>query len=137
MAGAKPLYLTLNAFIEEGLEIEVLDRIVASLAAAARADTNPDKVDLTVGIYMDEEARAKFESDYRATGKRFDVGKSCVRFRKLDDLPLPVIAEAIAGNADRFDAMADIPIHAFPGGTLLRYPGMVLGMMYYSMIDRF
>ena len=36
VAGAKPLYLTLNAFIEEGLEVEVLDRIVASLAAAAR-----------------------------------------------------------------------------------------------------
>jgi uncharacterized protein YdhG (YjbR/CyaY superfamily) len=48
------------------------------------------------GIYMDEEARTKFERDYRATGKRFDVGKSCVRFRKLEDLPLPVIAEAIA-----------------------------------------
>ena len=36
VAGAKPLYLTLNAFIEEGLEIAVLDRIVQSLAAAAR-----------------------------------------------------------------------------------------------------
>ena len=36
VAGARPLYLTLNAFIEEGLEIEVLDRIVASLATAAR-----------------------------------------------------------------------------------------------------
>jgi hydrogenase expression/formation protein HypE len=36
VAGAKPLYLTLNAFIEEGLEIAVLDRIVASLASAAR-----------------------------------------------------------------------------------------------------
>ena len=36
VAGAKPLYLTLNAFIEEGLEIAVLDRIVASLAKAAR-----------------------------------------------------------------------------------------------------
>jgi hypothetical protein len=47
------------------------------------------------GIYMDDEAREKFEADYRATGKRFDAGKSCVRFRKLDDLPLPVIAEAI------------------------------------------
>ncbi|MEJ2481832.1 MAG: DUF1801 domain-containing protein, partial [Gemmatimonadota bacterium] len=48
------------------------------------------------GIYTDEEARTKFERDYRTTGKRFDVGKSCVRFRKLEDLPLPVIAEAIA-----------------------------------------
>ncbi len=36
VAGARPLYLTLNAFIEEGLEIAVLDRIVASLAKAAR-----------------------------------------------------------------------------------------------------
>lgn len=36
VAGARPLYLTLNAFIEEGLEIELLDRIVASLAKAAR-----------------------------------------------------------------------------------------------------
>ena len=35
VAGAKPLYLTLNAFIEEGFEIERLERIVASLARAA------------------------------------------------------------------------------------------------------
>ena len=47
-----------------------------------------------------------------------------------------VIAEAIAGSAERFDVMASIPIHTFPGGTLLRYPGMVLGMMFYSMQDR-
>jgi hydrogenase expression/formation protein HypE len=36
VAGARPLYLTLNAFIEEGFEIATLDRIVASLANAAR-----------------------------------------------------------------------------------------------------
>ena len=36
VAGAQPLYLTLNAFVEEGLEIAVLDRIIASMAAAAR-----------------------------------------------------------------------------------------------------
>lgn len=35
VAGARPLYLTLNAFIEEGLEIAVLDRIIESLARAA------------------------------------------------------------------------------------------------------
>jgi hydrogenase expression/formation protein HypE len=35
VAGARPLYLTLNAFIEEGMEVAVLDRIVASLAKAA------------------------------------------------------------------------------------------------------
>lgn len=47
-----------------------------------------------------------------------------------------VIAEAIAGTAERFDVMASLPIHTFPGGTLLRYPGMVLGMLYYSLKDR-
>jgi hydrogenase expression/formation protein HypE len=36
VAGATPLYLALNAFIEEGFEIERLERIVASLARAAR-----------------------------------------------------------------------------------------------------
>ena len=48
------------------------------------------------GIYMDDEARQKFEEAYRATGKRYDVGKSCVRFRSLDDLPLGLIGERIA-----------------------------------------
>jgi len=37
VSGARPLYLTLNAFIEEGLEFDCLDRIVQSLAAAANA----------------------------------------------------------------------------------------------------
>ena len=36
VAGARPLYLTLNAFIEEGFEIERLERIVTSLAKAAQ-----------------------------------------------------------------------------------------------------
>ncbi len=48
-----------------------------------------------------------------------------------------VIAEAIAGTAARFDVLASLPIRRFPGGTLLRYPGMVLGMLYYAIKDRF
>ncbi len=36
VAGATPVYLTLNAFIEEGLEIALLDRVIASMARAAR-----------------------------------------------------------------------------------------------------
>lgn len=35
VAGARPMYLTLNAFIEEGFEVEQLERIIASLARAA------------------------------------------------------------------------------------------------------
>jgi len=47
-----------------------------------------------------------------------------------------VIAEAVTGTADRFDVFAELPTHAFPGGTWLRYPGMVLAMLYYSIKDR-
>ncbi len=47
-------------------------------------------------IYADTRTGSRFETDYRATGKRFDVGKSCVRFRTLDDLPLDVVGDAVA-----------------------------------------
>ena len=47
-----------------------------------------------------------------------------------------IIAEAITGTAGRFDVMAGIRTLPFPGGTLLRYPGMVLGMLYYTLKDR-
>jgi uncharacterized protein YdhG (YjbR/CyaY superfamily) len=48
------------------------------------------------GIYADRIKREDFEKAYKATGKRYDVGKSCVRFKKLDDLPLDVLGDAIA-----------------------------------------
>ena len=55
------------------------------------------------GVYTSDGERASFEEEYRATGKRFDMGKSCVRFRKLDDLPLDVIGRAIAAcDVDSF-----------------------------------
>ena len=47
-----------------------------------------------------------------------------------------VLAEAICGSSDRFEVFADLPTHTFPGGTMFRYPGMVLGMLYYSLKDR-
>ena len=63
--------------------------------AALASQKNHMAVYLT-GIYISDESREEFEEAYRATGKRFDVGKSCVRFRKLDDLPLDLIGETIA-----------------------------------------
>src|SRR5262247_1446129 len=47
-----------------------------------------------MSAYGDEEA--KFRKEYEATGKKLDMGKSCVRFKKLEDLPLEVIGKAIA-----------------------------------------
>ncbi|MBT8084878.1 MAG: FAD-binding oxidoreductase [Woeseia sp.] len=48
-----------------------------------------------------------------------------------------LLAEAVAGTAERFDVMASLPKARFPGGTLLRWPGLVLGMLYYSLRDKF
>ena len=48
------------------------------------------------GIYRDEKVRQEFEAAYQASGKRFDAGKSCLRFRKLDDLPLALIGKSVA-----------------------------------------
>jgi Domain of unknown function (DU1801) len=47
-----------------------------------------------MSVYGD--AEAEFRKEYQATGKRLDMGKCCVRFRKLEDLPLDVIGKAIA-----------------------------------------
>jgi Domain of unknown function (DU1801) len=47
-----------------------------------------------MSVYGD--AEAKFREEYQATGKRLDMGKCCVRFRKLEDLPLDVIGKAVA-----------------------------------------
>ena len=47
-----------------------------------------------------------------------------------------LLAEVIAGSAERFDVMAKVPSKTFPGGTLLRWPGLVAGMLFYSLRDR-
>lgn len=47
-----------------------------------------------------------------------------------------VIADAIAGQAEKFDVMASVPSPAFPGGAALRWPLLVLAMLWYSLRDR-
>jgi hypothetical protein len=46
-------------------------------------------------VYADPEHEAWFREAWAKTGKKLDMGKSCVRFRKLDDVPLNVIGQAI------------------------------------------
>ena len=48
-----------------------------------------------MSVYADEALSTWFTDEYRATGKRLDMGKSCVRFRTLDDLPLDLVGEAV------------------------------------------
>jgi hypothetical protein len=78
------------------------------LAYAALASQKNHMAVYLTGIYADDAIRERFEAAYRATGKRYDVGKSCVRFRKLDDLPLDLIGESIAlCGVDEFVALAE------------------------------
>ena len=47
-----------------------------------------------------------------------------------------LMAETISGSAERFDIMASVPTPSFPGGTLLRWPGLVVGMLWYALLDK-
>lgn len=47
-----------------------------------------------------------------------------------------VLAEALRGQAERFDAFAGLPHYPFPGGQLLRVPFTALGAIYYQLRDR-
>lgn len=47
-----------------------------------------------------------------------------------------IIAEALRGQAERFDAFASLPHYPFPGGQRLSAPLSALGALYYSLRDR-
>lgn len=46
-------------------------------------------------LYVDEALTAWFTSAWGATGKKLDMGKSCIRVKKLGDVPLEVIGELV------------------------------------------
>lgn len=48
-----------------------------------------------IGVYGDPDLAAWFRRAFAAAGKKLDMGKSCVRFKSLDALPLDVIGETI------------------------------------------
>ncbi len=50
-------------------------------------------------VYSHQGTRAEFEERFKASGKKLDMGKSCVRFKKLEDLPLEVVGETIAATS--------------------------------------
>ena len=52
-----------------------------------------------MGIYSDPEMERWFVEQYEASGKKLNMGKSCVRFKKLDDLPMELIGQAIAATS--------------------------------------
>jgi hypothetical protein len=49
-----------------------------------------------MSVYMDPEREKKFRDDFLASGKKLDMGKSCLRFKSADDIPLDLIAKTVA-----------------------------------------
>ena len=47
-------------------------------------------------VYANDETENWFRDAYLATGKKLDMGKSCVRFTKMEHLPVELIGEVIA-----------------------------------------
>ncbi len=48
-----------------------------------------------------------------------------------------VVAQAIAGQSERFDVFAKLKHRNFPGGAWLRMPSLVLGTAYHRFMDVF
>ena len=75
--------------------------------AALAAQKNHYAVYL-MGLYSEGKPAGWFEEEFRTAGKKLDMGKSCVRFKRLDDVPLETIGRAIAGTSvDQLIALHD------------------------------
>jgi hypothetical protein len=46
-------------------------------------------------IYSDTDQAKRFRKAWLATGKKLDMGKACIRFKRVDDLALDVIADTV------------------------------------------
>lgn len=55
------------------------------------------------GLYSNPDREAAFRAEWEATGRTLNMGKSCLRFKRLDDVDLDIIARTIAAiSVDRF-----------------------------------
>jgi len=66
------------------------------LAVASLANQKRHMALYLMGVYGDEGNQAWLREQWATTGKKLDMGKSCLRFRSLDDLDLAIVAAAIA-----------------------------------------
>jgi hypothetical protein len=50
-------------------------------------------------VYQDPDGEARLREEFAQAGKKLNMGKSCLRFKKTEDLPLEVIGRVIAGTS--------------------------------------
>lgn len=72
--------------------------------AALAAQKNYNTLYL-MNVYGDPKKKQWMADEFKKRGKKFDMGKSCLHFKTLDDLPLDVVGEVIASTPmDRYVA---------------------------------
>jgi uncharacterized protein YdhG (YjbR/CyaY superfamily) len=49
-------------------------------------------------VYQDEALHGRLVEAYEAAGRKLDMGKSCLRFKSLEELPMDVIGDIIAAT---------------------------------------
>lgn len=65
--------------------------------AALAAQKNYNALYL-MSAYQDSDAEAQLRAAFAEAGLKLDMGKSCIRFKRAEDLPLPAIGELIAAT---------------------------------------
>ena len=113
----KVLHKNLDKTFEEGMQYGMIGFYVPHSVYPAGYHCDPKEplpfaclasqknyMSLYLGCVYGSVSEAKrFQTAWAKTGKKLDMGKSCIRFRKLDDLALDVIADAIRGvSAKKF-----------------------------------
>ena len=82
-------------------------------------------------VYSDPRAEAALRDAFAKAGRKLDMGRSCIRFRKLADLHLPAIGRAVAAcSMEEFVRRAQAvragkpagPAHATPPGAKAKTP---------------
>ncbi|MDA0375473.1 MAG: DUF1801 domain-containing protein [Planctomycetota bacterium] len=72
-------------------------------------------------IYTEEGEAERFREEWLATGKRLDMGKSCVRVKKIEDVPLDVLGRAIKrATLKRFVASYEASLASTKAGQAAR-----------------
>jgi uncharacterized protein YdhG (YjbR/CyaY superfamily) len=66
------------------------------LMCAALASQKNHMAVYLCNVYTNPKIETWFKKAYQKTGKRSDMGKSCVRFKQLEDLPVDLIGQTIA-----------------------------------------
>ncbi len=137
VAGAEPLYLSLNVFVEEGLEIAQLDRIVASLGRAADAlgvriaagDTKVLRRGEGGGLYLATTGVGIRRADSALTMKNIQPGDALLISGPIGDHGIAVLLAreqfGLRGSL-RSDAGSVLPLTraliALPGLRFMRDP---------------